>query len=75
LWVYTDPTVAGGNVVEPPITSVESTGKVRSLDAVWLEESVTVAANVTGPGVDGVPLRTPAELNVNPAGRPVADHV
>ena len=47
---------------------------VRDADATP-ELSVATKAGVPAPAADGVPVRTPAALRINPAGRPVQDHL
>ena len=51
------------------------TGTVSDAVAVFWAESVRVTLKVNEPAVGGVPLRTPAALNVSQAGRPAADQV
>ena len=53
------------------------TVRTNCFEAVTLAESVTVTVKVNAPLCVGVPLRTPAELKVTPAGNApeVNDHV
>jgi hypothetical protein len=58
---------ASGEVV--PMVRAAFTGKVKLPVAVLLNVSVTVAENVTGPAVGGVPLRNPPDVSINQLGR------
>jgi hypothetical protein len=69
-----EPAVAAGNGEVFAMTSAGLTGSVNDPLRMAPASSVTVTVNETGPAAGGIPVKTPAGLRLNQAGRPVADH-
>ena len=70
-----EPTTAVGRL-DVTITGAATIDKIRVLVTACLPASVNVTTTDDAPTVVGVPLITPVvESKLNPAGRPVADHM
>ena len=67
--------VAAGSGELLVMVNAAFTGRVNVSVRELFRVSVTVTRKVIGVAALGMPVSTPLELNANPCGRPVADHV
>ena len=72
---YAVPTVAGGRGEVLPMVSAAFTGIEKDLLVVLLSESVTVMVKETVVVLVGVPVSTPLDERLKPAGNPDAVQV